>query len=135
MALWLLKSEPSVYAWDRLVEDRRAKWDGVRNHQAAANMKAMRRGDEAFFYHSNEGLAIVGIAKIVKEASPDHTDPTGRFVLVDIAPVRALPRALSLREIKADPFLRTMALVRQSRLSVTSVTPEEWHRVLTLTTS
>ena len=132
MAYWLLKSEPSVYAWEQLALDRRAKWDGIRNHQAANNLKAMRRGDEAFFYHSNEGLAIIGLVKIVKEAIPDPNDPTGRFVMVDIAPVRALSRPVTLRELKADKALQNMALIRQARLSVSPVTTEEWERVLAL---
>ncbi len=132
MAYWLMKSEPTAFAWEQLAVDKRAKWDGVRNHQAANNMKAMRLGDEAFFYHSNEGLAIIGIMRITKLAYPDGSDPTGRFVMVDVAPVRALPRPVTLREIKMDKLLQGMALVRQSRLSVSSVTEAEWARVLAL---
>lgn len=132
MAKWLMKSEPSAFSWEQLMVDRRAKWDGVRNHQAANNMKAMAIGDEAFFYHSNEGREIVGIMKITKRAYPDSTDPTGRFIMVDVAPVRPLPRPVTLQQIKADPVLKTMALVRQSRLSVCPVTEAEWERALEL---
>ncbi|WP_301100275.1 EVE domain-containing protein [Propionivibrio sp.] len=132
MTFWLMKSEPAAFAWQQLMTDKRAKWDGVRNHQAANNMKAMQLGDEAFFYHSNEGLEIVGIMRITKRAYPDGSDPTGRFVMVDVAPVRALKHSVTLKTIKADPLLRGMALVRQSRLSVSPVTAAEWRRVLEL---
>jgi len=132
MAFWLMKSEPAAFAWQQLMTDKRAKWDGVRNHQAANNMKAMQLGDEAFFYHSNEGLEIVGVMRVTKRAYPDGSDPTGRFVMVDVAPVRALKHPVTLKTIKADPLLRGMALVRQSRLSVSPVTAAEWRRVLEL---
>jgi len=127
-----MKSEPAEYAWEHLAIDRRAKWDGVRNHQATAYMKAMAVGDEAFFYHSGDQRAIVGIVKIVKKAYLDPNDPTGRFVIVDIAPVRALPRPVTLREIKVDKVLSNLAIVRQPRLSVAPVTAEAWERVLDL---
>jgi predicted RNA-binding protein with PUA-like domain len=133
MPRWLMKSEPDAFAWQQLTVDRRAKWDGVRNHQAASNLKAMAKGDEAFFYHSNEGREIVGVMRIIKTACPDPADPTGRFVMVDVAPVRALPRPVTLRQIKADKLLRGMALVRQPRLSVSLVTEAEWARVMELT--
>jgi predicted RNA-binding protein with PUA-like domain len=132
MAHWLLKSEPFKYAWDRLVADRRTHWDGVRNHQAALNLKAMAVGDRAFFYHSNEGLEIVGICEIVRTAYPDPSDPAGRFVMVDVAPVVPVKTPVTLKQIKADPLLSGMALVRQSRLSVCPVTPEEWARACAL---
>lgn len=132
MAFWLMKSEPAAFAWQQLMTDKRAKWDGVRNHQAANNMKAMQLGDEAFFYHSNEGLEIVGVMRVTKRAYPDGSDPTGRFVMVDVAPVRALKRPVTLKTVKADALLRGMALVRQSRLSVSPVTAAEWRRVLEL---
>jgi predicted RNA-binding protein with PUA-like domain len=103
MAYWLVKSEPVKYPWDRFVADRRTHWDGVRNHQAAINLKAMRVGDQAFFYHSNEGKEIVGIAEIVREAYPDPSDPTGRFVMVDLAPVKPVRKPVTLAEIKAEP--------------------------------
>jgi predicted RNA-binding protein with PUA-like domain len=123
---WLLKSEPFKYSWKRLVRDGRTHWDGVRNHQAANNLRAMRCGDRAFFYHSNEGLEIVGIAEIVREAYPDPGDESGRFVMVDISPVAPVARPVTLQQIKADPRLADLALVRQSRLSVVPVAPQEW---------
>jgi predicted RNA-binding protein with PUA-like domain len=132
MAHWLLKSEPFKYSWDRLVADGRTHWDGVRNHQAALNLKAMAVGDRAFFYHSNEGLEIVGICEIVRTAYPDPSDPAGRFVMVDVAPVVPVKTPVTLKQIKADPLLSGMALVRQSRLSVCPVTPEEWARACAL---
>lgn len=129
MAHWLLKSEPFKYSWDRLIRDGRTPWDGVRNHQAANNLKAMRRGDAAFFYHSNEGLEIVGIAEIVGEYQTDPSDASGRFGMVEVAPVEPVPRPVTLRQIKAEPRLSNFALVRQSRLSVVPVTPEEWQLI------
>ncbi|HXY99165.1 MAG TPA: EVE domain-containing protein [Stellaceae bacterium] len=129
MRHWLLKSEPSAYSWDQLVKDGRTPWNGIRNHQAANNLKAMKAGDRAFFYHSNEGLAIVGIVEIVKEAYPDPSDETGRFVMVDVKPVGPVRNAVTLAEIKAEKKLADFALVRQSRLSVVPVSVEEW-RVL-----
>ena len=129
MRYWLLKSEPSTYAWDRLVKDGRTHWDGVRNHQAANNLKAMKRGDRAFFYHSGEGPAVVGIAEIVKEAYPDPGDASGRFVMVDVAPVAAVKTPVTLAQIKADAKLAQFALVRQGRLSVVPVAAEEWQHI------
>ena len=129
MAYWLLKSEPAKYSWDRLAADGRTHWDGVRNHQAAINLKAMRVGDRAFFYHSQEGLEIVGIAEIVREAYPDPSDPAGRFVMVDVAPVEKLKHPVTLAAIKAEPRLASFRLVRQSRLSVVPVTDEEWRLI------
>lgn len=126
MAYWLVKSEPFKYAWDELVADGRTEWDGVRNHQAAINLKAMRVGDRAFYYHSNKGKDIVGVCEIVKEAYPDPSDPAGRFVMVDVVPVAPMPKPVTLKEIKATPALAEMALVRQSRLSVCPVKDEEW---------
>lgn len=132
MNRWLVKSEPSVYAWSQFCADKRTFWNGVRNHQAAANLKAMRLGDHCFYYHSNEGKEIVGIAEVVKEYYPDHTDETGKFGMVDLAPVAALKRAVTLAEIKADEALSAMALVRQSRLSVMPIDPAHWDRVMLL---
>src|SRR5579871_2888973 len=129
MAYWIMKSEPSAYSWDQLVKDGKTNWSGVRNFQAAANLKAMKKGDRAFFYHSNEGLAIVGIAEIVKEAYPDPGDKSGRFVMVDVAPVMPVKTPVSLAEIKRIPALKEMKLVRMSRLSVSPVTPEEWRTI------
>lgn len=126
MRYWLLKSEPFKYSWEQLVRDGRTHWDGVRNHQAANNLRAMRNGDRAFFYHSNEGLAVVGVAEIVREAYPDPSDESGRFVMVDVRPVRPVERPVTLQQIKAEPRLADLALVRQSRLSVVPVAPSEW---------
>lgn len=132
MAYWLLKSEPVKYPWSQMVKDGRTHWDGVRNHQASNNLKAMKIGDHAFFYHSNEGLEIVGVVEIVGEYYPDPTDASGRFGMVDVAPVMPLTKSVSLKTMKADPMLQNMALVRQSRLSVCPVTADEWARVLAL---
>ena len=126
MNYWLLKSEPFKYSWDRLVRDGRTHWDGVRNHQAANNLRAMRVGDRAFFYHSNEGLEIVGVAEIVREAYPDPADESGRFVMVDIRPLAPVAKKVTLQQIKAEPLLASLALIRQSRLSVVPVAPAEW---------
>ncbi len=130
MAFWLMKSEPAVYPWSQLVKEGRTSWNGVRNYQANNNMKAMKLGDEAFFYHSNDERAIVGIMKIVKLWHPDPDDETGRFGMVDVAPIRALPRPITLAEIKQEPQLRDMALLRQSRLSVSEVGAECWQIIL-----
>ena len=126
MNFWLVKSEPSSWSWQQQVEKGVESWNGVRNFQAARNLKAMRLGDRAFFYHSNEGKEIVGIVEVVREYYPDPTDESGRFGMVDVRAVKALPRPVSLAQIKADPKLKEMALVRLSRLSVQPVTPEEW---------
>ena len=129
MAYWLLKSEPSAYSWDQLVKDKRTNWSGVRNFQAAANLKAMKKGDRAFFYHSGEGKDIVGVAEIVKEAYPDTTDKSGRFVMVDLIPIEPVKTPVSLAAIKATPALKSMPLVRLSRLSVSPVSAEEWRTI------
>jgi predicted RNA-binding protein with PUA-like domain len=126
MAFWLMKSEPYKFSWAQLVTDGRNGWDGVRSYQARNNLSAMKLGDQAFFYHSNEGLEIVGISEIIREAYPDASDPTGRFVMVDVKPVRPLARPVTLKAIKAEPRLADFLLVRQSRLSVIPVRPEEW---------
>ncbi|MFS2011074.1 Predicted RNA-binding protein, contains PUA-like domain [Azospirillum oryzae] len=132
MAYWLVKSEPFKYSWDRMVADGRTHWDGVRNYQASNNLKAMEVGDRAFFYHSNEGLEIVGIVEIVRTYYPDPSDESGRFGMVDVAPVMPVKTPVTLKQIKADPLLQSMALVRQSRLSVCPVSEEEWARVCDL---
>jgi predicted RNA-binding protein with PUA-like domain len=126
---WLVKSEPTKWSWTDQVKAGRTHWDGVRNAQAAINLKAMRLGDLAFFYHSNEGKEIVGVVRIVREFYLDPTDESGKFGMVDVEAVEKLPRPVTLAEVKADPALATMALVRLSRLSVQPVTPEEWKRV------
>jgi predicted RNA-binding protein with PUA-like domain len=132
MAHWLLKSEPFKYSWDQMVADGRTHWDGVRNHQAAANLKAMRVGDHAFFYHSNEGKEIVGIVEIVREAYPDPSDEAGRFVMVDVAPVSPVKTPVTLAAMKADPRFADLALIRQSRLSVVPVSDEHWAMITAL---
>jgi predicted RNA-binding protein with PUA-like domain len=126
MRYWLLKSEPSVYSWDQLVADGRTHWNGVRNYQAANNLKAMKIGDRCFYYHSNEGLEIVGIVEIVKEAYPDPSDESGRFVMVDVKPLQPVKTPVTLAAIKAEPKLAEFGLVRQGRLSVVPVSAEEW---------
>ena len=126
MAYWLVKSEPFKYSWSQMVADGRTHWDGVRNYQAANNLKAMQVGDRAFFYHSNEGKEIVGVVEIARTAYPDPGDETGRFVMVDIKPLLPVSRPVTLAEIKADPRLADFALVRQSRLSVVPVRDAEW---------
>ncbi len=130
MAYWLVKSEPFKWSWDDHVKKGVEHWDGVRNYQASNNMKAMKKGDQAFFYHSNKGLEIVGIVEVVKDYYPDHTDPSGRFGMVDFKAVKPLAVPVTLAAIKANPALENMALVRQSRLSVSPVTDEEWHIIM-----
>ena len=129
MAYWLVKSEPFKYSWDRLVADGRTCWDGVRNYQASNNLKAMKRGDRAFFYHSNEGLAVVGIVEVVKEYYPDPSDASGRFGMVDVKPVRPFKRPVTLAEIKAEPNFAELPLIRQSRLSVMPIDDKSWRLI------
>ena len=126
MNFWLMKSEPSVYSWDQLVKDGKTNWSGVRNYQAANNLKAMKKGDHAFFYHSNEGLAVVGICEIVKEYYPDPSDAAGKFGMVDVKPLSPMKQSVTMAEIKATPALKDMVLVKNSRLSVQPVTAAEW---------
>ncbi|MBY0320444.1 MAG: EVE domain-containing protein [Reyranella sp.] len=126
MAYWLIKSEPSAYSWDQLVKDKKTSWTGVRNFQAQINLKAMKVGDRAFFYHSNEGKEIVGIAEVVKTAYPDPTDKEGKSVTVDFKPVEPVKKPVTLAEIKADPKFKELKLVRQSRLSVSPVSDEHF---------
>ena len=126
MNYWLVKSEPYKWSWDDHVAKGVEHWDGVRNYQASNNMKAMRIGDQAFFYHSNEGKEIVGIVEVVKEYYPDHTDPKGRFGMVDFKAVRPVPAPVTLAHIKSDPKLTDIALIKQSRLSVCPITDTEW---------
>jgi len=130
MRYWLMKSEPDAFSWDDLVKQGRAEWDGVRNHTAQRNMKQMEPGDRAFFYHSNIGLEIVGIMEIVRTAEPDSTDDTGRWIAVEVAPVRKVARPVTLKQIKAEPALAKMEMIRQSRLSVAPVRPEEFQKIL-----
>ena len=130
MAYWLIKSEPSAYSWDQLVKDKKTSWTGVRNFQAQINLKAMKVGDRAFFYHSGEGKEIVGIAEVVKTAYPDSTDKDGKSVTVDFKAVEPVKKKVTLAEIKADPKFKEMKLVRQSRLSVSPVSDEHWKALL-----
>jgi predicted RNA-binding protein with PUA-like domain len=123
---WLVKSEPAKYAYADLERDGRTVWDGVRNNAAALHLKAMKTGDQVLYYHSQEGLAVVGVAEVVREAVPDQTDPAGRFVAVELKPVRALKRPVTLQEMKANPALAGLEMIRQGRLSVSPVRPEEW---------
>lgn len=129
---WLMKSEPDAYSWDDLIAEGEGTWDGVRNHRAANNLRAMKRGDKAFFYHSNEGLEIVGIVTISKSGLMDPSDPEGKWAAVKVKPVKKLKRPVTLKEIKADPALADMELVRQSRLSVAEVRPAEWEHILAM---
>ena len=130
MAYWLIKSEPTVYPWAQLVKDKRTSWTGVRNAQAAINLKAMKPGDRCFFYHSNEGKEIVGIAEVVKAAYPDPTDEAGKAVTVDVKAVEPIETPVTLAAIKAEPKLKEFGLVRQSRLSVVPVSDEQWKFIL-----
>ena len=128
MAHWLMKSEPESYGWADLVRDGATEWDGVRNNAARLHLKAMKPGDEAFFYHSMSDKAVVGIMRVTRGAEPDPKAPD--WVRVQVEPVRALERPVTLAEIKAEPALAKMELIRQSRLSVAPVRDEEWARVL-----
>lgn len=130
MNYWLMKSEPSTYSWTDLQKDKKTGWDGVRNFTARNNLKAMKKGDLAFIYHSNEDKAIIGIAKIIKEAYPDPKDKD--WVLVDIAPERQLKNPVSLAQVKADKRFADMVLVKVSRLSVQPVKPEEFDMIVAL---
>jgi len=129
---WLMKSEPDAYGWDDLVADGEGTWDGVRNHRAANNLRAMQPGDEAFFYHSNIGLEIVGIAMISQSGLADPSDAEGKWAAVKLKPVRKLARPVTLKEIKADPALAEMELVKLSRLSVSHVLRAEWDHILAM---
>jgi predicted RNA-binding protein with PUA-like domain len=128
MAHWLFKSEPSTWSWDQQAAagDAGTFWNGVRNHGAKLNLKAALLGEQGFFYHSNESKEIVGIVEVIREYYPDHTDETGRFGMIDLRAVLTLPKPVSLVQIKAEPLLRNMVLVNNSRLSVQPVTDEEW---------
>lgn len=126
MAYWLVKSEPFKYSWDQFVKDGQTYWDGVRNYAARNHLKAMKKGDEVLFYHSNEGLEMVGIASVVKEHYQDPTTPDPAWVVVDLKPVRKLKKPVSLQQVKGDGRLSNMALLKLSRLSVQPVTDEEW---------
>ncbi|MFT8718975.1 EVE domain-containing protein [Acetobacter sp.] len=126
---WLVKSEPDAFSWDEQVANEIEPWTGVRNHQAKKNLAAMKKGDLAFFYHSNQGREIVGVVEIAREAYPDPTAESGPWVCVDVKAVGPMPRAVTLAEMKATPDLADLALIRQSRLSVVPVSAEHWKRV------
>ena len=130
MAYWLAKSEPSTYSWDDLVKEKQTCWSGIRNYAARIHMRNMKKGDEVFFYHSNEGVEIVGIAKVIKEAYPDPTTDDDRWVAVDLKPVKKLKNSVSLESIKKEQSLKEMALVRISRLSLQPVSDDEWEIVM-----
>ena len=132
MAHWLVKSEPSAYSWEQFETDKQTAWTGVRNYAARNHLKAMKKGDEVFYYHSNEGLNIVGIAKVVKEAYQDPTTNDEAWVAVDLKPVKKLKHPVSLGQIKNEKRLKNMALIRIGRLSVQPVTDEEWKVVMEL---
>lgn len=132
MAHWLVKSEPFKWSWAQQFAAKTTHWDGVRNHQAAANLRAMKKGDRCFFYHSNEGKEIVGIVEVAKTAYPDPSDETGKFVMVDVKAVEALKTPVTLAQIKEDSALKTMALIKQSRLSVCPVSDAEWKHICKL---
>jgi predicted RNA-binding protein with PUA-like domain len=129
---WLVKSEPGVYSWDNLVADKRTNWNGVRNFQASNTLKAMKKGDRLFFYHSGGDSEIVGIAEVAREFYPDPTDRTGRFGMVDLVPVMPMKAPVSLAAVKAEKQLAQFGLVRQGRLSVVPVGAAEWKMICTM---
>lgn len=129
---WLMKSEPDVYGWDDLVAEGEGTWDGVKNAQASNNMKAMKKGDRVFFYHSRQGLDVVGIMEVSEEHSPDVTTDPERWVVVKVKPVRKLARPVSLKAMKQNLELEELAILRQSRLSVAPVTEKQWQAILAM---
>lgn len=131
MNYWLVKSEPSVYSWDQLVKDKKTTWEGVRNYSARIQLRAMKKGDEVLYYHSNEGMEIVAIAKVDKEAYQDPTT-TDEWVAIDLKPCKKLKKPVSLAQVKTDKRLSEMALVRLGRLSVQPVTEKEWKIIMEL---
>ncbi|UYQ95134.1 EVE domain-containing protein [Chitinophaga horti] len=130
MNYWLVKSEPFKYSWDQFVKDGQTFWDGVRNYQARNNLKAMKKGDQVLFYHSNEGLAVVGIAKVAKEHYQDPTTDDANWVVVDLKPVKAIKTPVTLAQMKIEKRLANLSLIRQGRLSVCNVTEEEFNTIL-----
>jgi predicted RNA-binding protein with PUA-like domain len=132
MNYWLVKSEPGAYSWEQLVADGKTAWTGVRNFAARNNLRAMKKGDLVFFYHSNVGKEVVGIAKVAKESYPDATAEQGDWACIDLAPVKALKKPVSLDEIKADKVLREMKLVKQGRLSVSPLAEAQFNRIMEL---
>ncbi len=130
MNYWLVKSEPFKYSWDQFVKDGKTMWDGVRNYAARNNLRAMKKGDEVLFYHSNEGLAIVGIAEVVKEAYQDPTTEDTNWVVVELKPLKAIPKPVTLEQLKAYASFADMDLVRLGRLSVGAVKPAEYKKIM-----
>ncbi len=130
MNYWLVKSEPFKYGWQQLLKDKKTLWDGVRNYAARNNIRDMKKGDEVFFYHSNEGMEIVGIAMVIKESYQDPTTDDKNWVVVDLSPVKTLKNPVTLVDIKAKAALENMELVKNSRLSVQKVTADEWKLIL-----
>jgi len=129
MAYWLVKSEPGTWSWDQHIKKGADAWTGVRNHQAKAHLVAMKKGDKAFFYHSNDGKEIVGVSEVVKEAYPDPSDTSGKFVCVDLKAVEPLKTPVTLVAVKGDEKLSNMVLANNSRLSVQPVTADEWKAI------
>lgn len=132
MNYWLVKSEPFKYSWQQFEKDKKTNWDGVRNYAARIHLKAMEKNDKVLFYHSNEGVEIVGIAKIVKTNYPDNSSEQDGWVMVDLAPVKKLKKSVTLTQVKADKRLSEMALIKFSRLSVQPVREEEWKIIMEL---
>jgi predicted RNA-binding protein with PUA-like domain len=132
MAYWLLKSEPSTYSWSQLVADGRTHWDGVHNPQALNNLRAMKKGERAFFYHSGEGKQIVGTVEIVRPFYPDPADPSGKLGMVDVKPLRPVEKPVALAEMRANPELQNLSMLRQSRLSVCPIGDAEWRVICRL---
>ena len=130
MAHWLIKSEPEVYSWDQLMKDKHTRWDGIRNYAARLHLRAMKKGDPIFFYHSNKGTEIVGIASVIKEAYQDPTTSDPAWFAIDVKPLKKFVKPVSLEQIKKEKKLSSMALVRISRLSVQPVTEEEWNIIM-----
>ena len=132
MSYWLVKSEPNVYGWEDLIKEKQTVWSGVRNYAARIHLKAMKKGEEVLFYHSNEGMEIVGIVKVIKEFYQDPTTEDINWVAVDLKPVKKLKKPVTLTQIKSDKRLQEMALVRLGRLSVQPVTEKEWKIIIEL---
>jgi predicted RNA-binding protein with PUA-like domain len=132
MNYWLVKSEPDTYSWDFFESKKEDMWDGVRNYQARNNLMAMKKGDQVFFYHSNIGLEIVGLAEVAKEHYPDPTAKEGNWVVVNLKPIKKLDKSVSLKTIKTEEKLQDIALLKQSRLSVVPIKPDEYEHILFL---
>jgi predicted RNA-binding protein with PUA-like domain len=132
MNYWLIKQEPSKYSWEQFVQDKKTYWDGVRNYQARNNLKEMKKGDNLLFYHSVIGKEVVGVAKVTREAYPDPTTDDDRWVVVDLIPVTTIKKPVTLEAIKFHPDLQSIALVKQSRLSVSPLTAKEFKTILAM---